>query len=74
MHRMVLLFALLSPPAFAADYTPWQESPAGRPALGLLELAQQRDTCCKHCKKGKPCGNTCIATTSKCKQPPGCAC
>ena len=31
------------------------------------------DTCCKPCTKGKPCGNSCIAASSKCKRPPGCA-
>ena len=30
--------------------------------------------CCKHCSKGKPCGNSCIAKSKTCHQPPGCAC
>jgi hypothetical protein len=24
--------------------------------------------------QGQPCGNSCIAPSAKCKQPPGCAC
>jgi hypothetical protein len=32
------------------------------------------ETCCKHCHKGKACGNTCIARSAECRQPPGCAC
>lgn len=30
--------------------------------------------CCKVCKKGKACGNSCIARDRICHQPPGCAC
>ena len=30
--------------------------------------------CCKICKKGKACGNTCIAREKICHRPPGCAC
>jgi hypothetical protein len=42
---------------------------ASRPAPLAL-----RRTCCKVCKKGKPCGDSCIAKTKECHQPPGCAC
>jgi predicted lipoprotein len=30
--------------------------------------------CCKTCRKGKACGNSCISRTKACHQPPGCAC
>ena len=30
--------------------------------------------CCKICRKGKACGNSCIARHLNCHQPPGCAC
>jgi len=30
--------------------------------------------CCKVCKRGKPCGNSCIARNKICRKPPGCAC
>lgn len=30
--------------------------------------------CCKICRKGKACGNSCIARNKTCHQPPGCAC
>ena len=30
--------------------------------------------CCKICKKGKACGNSCISQDKNCHQPPGCAC
>jgi hypothetical protein len=74
MKALALILALLSMPAFAADYTPWPGREPVPIASELVELAQQRDTCCKHCTKGQPCGNSCIAASSKCKQPPGCAC
>ena len=30
--------------------------------------------CCKFCKKGKACGNSCISRRSTCRMPRGCAC
>ena len=30
--------------------------------------------CCKICRTGKACGNTCIARNKTCRQPPGCPC
>jgi hypothetical protein len=31
-------------------------------------------SCCRRCTTGKPCGNSCIARSLTCHQPPGCAC
>lgn len=31
-------------------------------------------TCCKVCRKGQPCGDSCIARDRQCKKPKGCAC
>lgn len=31
-------------------------------------------SCCKICRKGCACGNTCISCQYTCHQPPGCAC
>ena len=30
--------------------------------------------CCKTCRKGKACGNSCISRNKRCSKPPGCAC
>jgi hypothetical protein len=30
--------------------------------------------CCKVCRKGKACGDTCISRDKECHTPPGCAC
>ena len=30
--------------------------------------------CCKVCRKGKACGDSCIARKKTCTKPPGCAC
>ena len=47
----------------ARTYSPTVRSPA--PA------ARQ---CCKICRKGQACGNSCIGRTYTCSKPPGCAC
>ena len=36
--------------------------------------APTRKVCCKYCKKGKPCGDSCISLDKTCHKPPGCAC
>lgn len=30
--------------------------------------------CCKVCKKGKACGDSCISRNKECHKPKGCAC
>ncbi len=41
----------------------------------LPELAQTVPAaCCKTCRKGKACGDSCISRTKTCRKPPGCAC
>jgi len=36
--------------------------------------AHNGDGCCKHCKAGKACGDSCISQSAECHKPPGCAC
>lgn len=31
-------------------------------------------SCCRICREGKPCGDTCIARENECRVGPGCAC
>jgi hypothetical protein len=38
------------------------------------EVASEPAECCKVCKKGKACGDSCIAKESSCTKPTGCAC
>ena len=35
---------------------------------------QPRRNCCRICRRGKACGNTCISRRFTCRRPPGCAC
>jgi hypothetical protein len=35
---------------------------------------RQLVACCKTCRKGKACGDSCISRNKTCHQPPGCAC
>lgn len=71
---MILALAMFSTSAMAADYTPWPGHDQSPPALSDLRPVKGDDSCCKHCTKGQPCGDTCISTKAKCKNPPGCAC
>jgi hypothetical protein len=61
-----LAIALLSVPAFAADYSSWPGREPAPIATEWRELAQQGDRCCKRRTKGQPRGNTCISTKNKC--------
>ncbi len=42
--------------------------------VSLTELLSAGQVCCRVCTKGKACGDSCIAVTSTCRNPPGCAC
>ena len=33
-----------------------------------------KQECCKVCRKGKACGDTCISRKKTCRKPAGCAC
>lgn len=39
-----------------------------------LPLPTPPRTCCRVCRSGQACGNTCIAASRTCHAPPGCAC
>lgn len=40
----------------------------------LSQSSRQISQCCKVCKKGKACGDSCISKNKTCHKPPGCAC
>lgn len=45
------------------------------PVPSLDPTPQPRSkACCRVCKKGKPCGDGCIAKNKTCRKEPGCAC
>jgi hypothetical protein len=66
MRVLALVVALLSVPAFAAEYTPWPDQ--GRKPMAATWIQQAQQTCCKRCTKGQPCGNSCISASSKCSR------
>ena len=41
---------------------------------GTAPAAEPPTACCKVCRKGKACGNSCIRRSYTCRKPPGCAC
>lgn len=43
-------------------------------ATPLCGTAFAENACCKTCKKGKACGDSCIARDKSCKKGKGCAC
>lgn len=60
---------------------------AGAPIGVTVEASEFRDrlkamsggkyipaACCKTCRKGKACGDSCISKSKACRKAPGCAC
>ncbi len=45
-----------------------------RPTISPTPAPQAQPACCKICRKGQPCGNSCISRKYTCRKPPGCAC
>lgn len=48
-----------------------QQSSPWMPGTAEGNLAQ---ACCKVCRKGKACGDSCISKEKACEKPKGCAC
>lgn len=85
LAALILSFSAMAsePPIEAADSSPpaiyfadLEASVACEPvALDAMPdeviLAQG---CCRVCRTGKACGNSCISRSYTCHQPPGCAC
>ncbi|KIG17141.1 putative secreted protein [Enhygromyxa salina] len=45
-----------------------------KPTAQTVPAEPSERVCCRVCKKGKACGDSCIAATSNCTKPSGCAC
>lgn len=59
----------------AGQVPPLPRRHSQEPAKPDRAVEQRADqTCCRTCTKGKACGDSCIAKTSTCTKPPGCAC
>ncbi len=69
---LIALGVLAAGPAVAADEKSvpprsWQMLLPEPPSAVLA-------ACCKTCRKGKACGDSCISRAKTCRKPPGCAC
>jgi hypothetical protein len=42
--------------------------------ISYHKISNADGVCCKMCRKGKACGNSCISRYDVCHKPPGCAC
>jgi hypothetical protein len=77
---VLMLLVSVAAPTVAADPTAGDTTPAITDSLSLeqfLEAPAWTETaqaCCKTCRKGKACGDSCIARDKTCTKPPGCAC
>jgi hypothetical protein len=49
-------------------------APAPNPKPDTARAEPPRRACCRICRTGKACGNSCIARNKTCRQPTGCAC
>ena len=63
---------LLSAAAVVSDTEGISISRLSDDALGEPDVASAE--CCKICRKGKACGDSCIAKSKQCTKGPGCAC
>ncbi len=78
---MFKLFILLSSILLSSSSIPFDSQPCEEfnssseiKDISSLEIDVAQLKCCKICKKGKACGDTCIKKTYTCTKPPGCAC
>ena len=52
----------------------WEATSTKAESASLAGNTDVARTCCKICRTGKACGNSCISRDKNCHQPPGCAC
>jgi hypothetical protein len=70
----------VSPPAMVPAEPPSQPvipiAPSFSEPAPEIEISfpEPTTTCCKICRKGKACGDSCISRSYTCHKPPGCAC
>jgi hypothetical protein len=74
---------ILADTAFADSPSTAKQLPDTRTALELLDdvvhgfpfqVSDLAAACCKTCRKGKACGDSCISRDKTCRKGPGCAC
>lgn len=53
---------------------PANAAPVSNPRPDTARAPAPRRACCRVCRTGKACGNSCIARNKTCRQPTGCAC
>lgn len=53
---------------------PNEDEPSALPPSAWSTPTTPASQCCRICRSGKACGNTCIATERTCQKPRGCAC
>ncbi|CUH62685.1 hypothetical protein TG4357_00248 [Thalassovita gelatinovora] len=78
MRHLATAFALFICTAFASGTWADTAAPAGD-LIDKLQRAQDHApiysaSCCKTCRKGKACGNSCISKSKSCHKGGGCAC
>lgn len=73
MMRFLRFSLLLIPLALLSGASPAVDVGAA-PAECRIDPETGARQCCKVCKRGKACGNTCISRRLNCHRPRGCAC
>jgi hypothetical protein len=72
--RLVQAFAVALLLASAAPYVVARADQANMVAPLATSTAQTPQQCCRVCRKGQPCGDSCISAEKQCKRSTGCAC
>jgi hypothetical protein len=63
-----------APQRTAADYLRPRQLTDIERALQRAQDGGNAQSCCKVCKRGQACGDSCISWDKTCSKPPGCAC
>lgn len=74
MTRTILALVFVVVGAVSVQAEGRQALPRVQAAESQWRFSEPTGVCCKVCRKGKACGDSCIARDKECRQPPGCAC
>jgi hypothetical protein len=73
MLKVVSLWAVLALSGSASSDVAPESARCSLPSSQQVAVSAAQE-CCKVCRKGKACGDSCIARDKYCHRPPGCAC
>ena len=79
MRKLIGVVVVVATVSGGLDFADARRATSAQPSPSEEDMpssknGRAKEGCCKYCRKGKACGNSCINRTHPCYQAAGCAC